>query len=60
MFPLPQTKKEDMILLAELFEKEEFKPVIDRNYKLAQIVEAYQYVESGQKTGNVVLEIVSE
>ncbi len=60
MFPLPETKKEDMVLLATLFEQGEFKPVIDRSYSLDQIVEAYQYVESGQKTGNVVLEILSE
>lgn len=60
MFPLPQTNKEDMVLLSELFEKGEFKPVLDRSYKLEQIVEAYHYVESGQKTGNVVLQIVSE
>mgnify|MGYP001093149681 CR=1 FL=1 len=60
MFPLPQTKKEDLVLLGELFEKGAFKPVIDLSYKLDQIVEAYHYVESGHKTGNVVLQIVSE
>jgi D-arabinose 1-dehydrogenase-like Zn-dependent alcohol dehydrogenase len=44
--------------LKELVEKDEFKPVIDRFYRLDQIVEAYKYVESGQKTGNVVIKIV--
>jgi NADPH:quinone reductase-like Zn-dependent oxidoreductase len=34
-----------------------FKPVIDRTYPLDQIVDAYRYVESGQKTGNVVISI---
>ena len=33
-------------------------PVIDREYKLEQIVEAYRYVETGQKTGNVILTII--
>jgi len=41
-----------------LVEMGEFKPVIDRSYALEQIVEAYRYVESGQKTGNVILKIV--
>lgn len=36
----------------------EFKPVIDRRYPLEQIVDAYRYVETGQKVGNVVVTIV--
>jgi NADPH:quinone reductase-like Zn-dependent oxidoreductase len=35
----------------------EFRPVIDRTYPLDQIVEAYRYVEAGQKTGNVVISL---
>ncbi len=58
LFPLPTITKEDVLFLKELLEKGEFKPVIDRPHTLDQIVEAYKYVESGQKTGNVVLKIV--
>lgn len=57
LFPIPTINKEDVIFLKELVEKREYKPVIDRKYILSQIVEAYQYVETGQKTGNVVLKI---
>ena len=58
LFPIPSATKQDIIFLKELVQKGEYKPLIDRKYKLNEIVEAYQYVESGQKTGNVVLKIV--
>ena len=55
LFPVPKISKEDVILLKELVESGQYKPVIDREYSLEQIVEAYKYVETGQKTGNVVI-----
>ena len=55
LFPIPTMNKEDVVFLKELVEIGAFKPVLDRQYKLEQIVEAYKYVETGQKTGNVVL-----
>ena len=38
-----------------LIEKGNFKPVIDRKYPLDQIAEAYRYVATGQKIGNVII-----
>ncbi len=55
LFPIPTISKEDVILLKGLVESGQYKPVVDREYSLEQIVEAYKYVESGQKTGNVVI-----
>lgn len=57
IFPIPTINKADVEFIKELIEQGKFRPVIDRKYKLEEIVEAYRYVESGQKTGNVVLTI---
>jgi len=59
LFPIPTTDKEQMEYLKSCTERGSFSPVIDRSYPLDHIVEAYRYVESGQKTGNVILEIAS-
>jgi NADPH:quinone reductase-like Zn-dependent oxidoreductase len=48
-------KKEDLPLLAELIEAGEYRAVIDRRYPLEEVVDATKYVETRQKTGNVVL-----
>jgi NADPH:quinone reductase-like Zn-dependent oxidoreductase len=50
-------RKDDLQLVKELVEAGKYRPVIDRTYALDDAVEAARYVESGQKTGNVVLRV---
>jgi len=49
--------KKDVGFLKELVESGRFRPVIDRTYPLDQVVDATRYVETEQKTGNVVLTV---
>ena len=53
----PRYGKADVLLLKRLLEAGSYRAVIDRSYPLEQVVEASRYVETGQKTGNVVLTV---
>ena len=55
LFPFSGSSEDDMLLLKGLIETGKYRPVIDRRYPLEEIAEAARYVETGQKTGNVVL-----
>jgi NADPH2:quinone reductase len=46
--------------LRELIGQDRLRIVIDRTYRLAEIVEAHRYVEGGHKVGNVVITVVDD
>lgn len=56
-FPVPTNPKRSILFIKKLIQEGKFKPVIDRTYPLKEIQEAYGYVASGQKTGNVVVTV---
>ena len=56
----PRFTKQDVLFLKGLIEAGEYRAVIDRRYPLEQVVDATRYVETKQKTGNVLLTIRGE
>jgi alcohol dehydrogenase len=48
---------EDLVHLAELVASGAIRPFIDRTYPLNEVPEAYRYVKTGRKRGNVVITI---
>jgi NADPH:quinone reductase-like Zn-dependent oxidoreductase len=56
LFPIPKRPGRELAsYLRGLLESGAFRPLVDRRYPLDDIVEAYRYVETGRKVGNVVL-----
>ena len=53
----PRYTKQDVLFLKELIEARKYRAVVDRSYPLADVIEATRYVETEQKTGNVVLTV---
>ena len=57
IFPIPKDINGSLLFIKKLIAEGKFKTVIDRTYPLEQIAEAFRYVETGEKTGNVVITI---
>jgi len=58
VFPIPpHYTRQDVVFLKGLMEAGKYRAVIDRRYPLEDVIAATRYVETEQKTGNVVLTV---
>ncbi|MDH5325621.1 MAG: NAD(P)-dependent alcohol dehydrogenase [Gammaproteobacteria bacterium] len=57
VFPVPVKLQESLDLIHQLMACSKFKAVIGAEYPFEQIVEAYQYVGQGHKSGSVVIRV---
>jgi NADPH:quinone reductase-like Zn-dependent oxidoreductase len=55
VFYIAKLTKDDLNVLRDLMESGRLTPVIDRQYKLSQTVEAVRYLEQGHARGKVVI-----
>lgn len=55
IFLPPKNVRSTLLFIRELIETGRFRPVIDRSYPFEKIAEAYKFVASGQKIGNVII-----
>ncbi len=55
LFPIPTINKEDIKFLGDLTANGQLKPLVDRSYPLEQVPDAFHYVGTGMKTGNVLI-----
>jgi NADPH:quinone reductase-like Zn-dependent oxidoreductase len=54
-FPLPHEDAELAAHLSQLMAAGDYRPVVDRTYPFDELREAYAYVDTGRKVGNVVV-----
>lgn len=57
IFPVPYSKQKTTPYIMQMLEEGHFQPVIDREYALEDISKAYEYVLTGEKTGNVIINL---
>ena len=55
--PFPTDTRAHVRLVRELLASGDLRSVVDRTFPLADIVDAYRYVETEQKLGTVVIAV---
>ena len=57
LIPIPTQTRRHVLFVRELLASGDFRPVVDRTYRLDGIIDAYRYVQSRQKLGTVVITV---
>ncbi len=57
IFPVPYSTQKTIPYISAHLEEGNFRPLIDREYLLEDIAKAYEFVMTGQKTGNVLINL---
>jgi NADPH:quinone reductase-like Zn-dependent oxidoreductase len=57
LMPFPRNGRQMVEYIKELVVAGKFKPIVDRTYPFSKISEAFAYVLTQQKTGNVVISL---
>ena len=57
LFNAPKDIRGTLGFIKRLIEEDRFRPLMDRTYPLEKVAEAFTYVGSGQKIGNVIIKI---
>lgn len=60
IFPIPYDTEKTILYIINQLKVEKFKPVIDREYIFGDISKAYEYVLKGEKTGNVLINVITD
>ena len=55
IFPKPFPIAVSMAYIRDILDKGTYNPVVDSEYHMQNITQAYEYVIQGQKTGNVII-----
>jgi len=57
-FPIATDSKEDILFFKKIIESGKYRAIIDRRYPMSDIIEASKYVETREKVGNVVIDVI--
>lgn len=60
VFPMPHSSQALVVYMKSRIEAGEFRAVVDRKYPMDDIAEAYRYVDTEQKVGIVVIEVIPD